>query len=144
MFDQQSSYQQQSSTYGQRQQPSSFLQQEQQRQQQSTSSIMPSWDPLTGSSQQTSTNSVVASVFGQSPPISTSRGLGAFGDYGGAFGVGAFGTGTIGSIAAPIGGSQTQQQQYSQQPNSPSSRQQQQTDGQFLENLDNLFDLIGD
>ena len=144
MFDQQSSYQQQSSTYGQRQQPSSFLQQEQQRQQQSTSSIMPSWDPLTGSSQQASTNSVVASVFGQSPPISTSRGLGAFGDYGGAFGVGAFGTGTIGSIAAPIGGSQTQQQQYSQQPNSPSSRQQQQTDGQFLENLDNLFDLIGD
>ena len=143
MFDQQPSYQQQqaSSGYGQQQQQ----QQQHQQRVQPTSS----WDPLMGSSssqQQTGG----ASAFGQSPPqTQTSRGLGAFGDYGGAFGGGAFGGGGIGSIGGPIGGlgttsSVVAQTQTQLSPASPRTQQQQQTDGQFLEDLDNLFDLIGD
>ena len=139
-----SGYGRQQQQQQQQQQQPSYLQQEQQRVQPTSS-----WDPLMGSSssqQQTGG----ASAFGQSPPqTQTSRGLGAFGDYGGAFGGGAFGGGGIGSIGGPSGGLGTTssvgaQTQTQLSPASPRTQQQQQTDGQFLENLDNLFDLIGD
>lgn len=143
MFDQPSYQQQQTSSgYGQQQQPS-YMQQEQQRVQPTSS-----WDPLMGSS--SSQQPTVSSAFGQSPPqTQASRGLGAFGDYGGAFGGGAFGGGGIGSIGSSIGGVGTTasvvQTQTQGNPASPRTQQQQQTDGQFLENLDNLFDdMIGE
>ena len=102
------------------------------------------------SQQSTSSNSA---PFGQSQsPPAVSRGLGAFGDYGGVFGGGAFG-----GIGAPIGGASTQSTASNAvgagfssstfgsgdaAARSSDIQQQQQSDGQFLENLDNLFGEI--